>query len=190
MPLRATLKQGAVRALQTLRDLLAEEEVLTTGAAFADPLPPIRPRAAAPEPIPEPVVAQSVLPPPSAVEETIAEAMTRPVVDVDAPPAAESDAALEARVEGVLRTIYDPEIPVDIFELGLIYGIEASPEGNVTITMTLTSPNCPAAQSLPGEVEMKVGAEDGVADVVVDVVWDPPWSPERMSEEARLELNL
>ena len=89
-----------------------------------------------------------------------------------------------------LRTVYDPEIPVNIYELGLIYGVDVAADGNVTITMTLTSPACPAAQSMPAEIEEKVRAIDGVTDVKVDVVWDPPWTPERMSEAAQLELGF
>lgn len=98
--------------------------------------------------------------------------------------------ALEASVIEVLRTCYDPEIPVSIYEMGLVYGVDVRPEGVVHIRMTLTSPMCPVAESLPGEVESKVKKIDGVADVKVEVVWDPPWSPERMSEAARLQLNM
>ena len=90
----------------------------------------------------------------------------------------------------VLRTIYDPEIPVDIYELGLIYDVSADAEGNVDIKMTLTSPACPVAGSLPGEVESKVGRIDGVKRAKVEIVWDPPWTPERMTEAARLQLNI
>ncbi|MCA8960531.1 MAG: SUF system Fe-S cluster assembly protein [Planctomycetes bacterium] len=96
----------------------------------------------------------------------------------------------EDRVIRVLKTVFDPEIPVDIHELGLIYGIDISDAGQVVIRMTLTSPNCPAAESMPGEVQMKVRALDGVEDVDVQIVWDPPWTPERMSEAARLELGM
>jgi len=98
--------------------------------------------------------------------------------------------AIKAAVEEVLRTVYDPEIPVDIFELGLVYGITVEGEGNVAIDMTLTSPMCPVAGSLPAEVEQKVSAGAGVTKAAVTLVWDPPWSPERMSEAARLKLNL
>lgn len=98
--------------------------------------------------------------------------------------------ALKATIIEVLHTCYDPEIPVDIYELGLIYDLNVAADGVVIVTMTLTSPMCPAAVTLPAEVESKVRAVDGVSDVKVDVVWDPPWSPDRLSEAARLRLNL
>jgi len=98
--------------------------------------------------------------------------------------------ALESRVLEMLQTCYDPEIPVDIYNLGLIYDIETRASGEVNVKMTLTSPACPVAGSLPPEVESKIRQIDGVTDVSVDVVWDPPWTPERMSEAARLQLNL
>jgi FeS assembly SUF system protein len=98
--------------------------------------------------------------------------------------------ALEEKVVDVIRTCYDPEIPVNIYELGLIYGIKVDPAGVVSIKMTLTAPNCPAAQSLPIEVETKVGSIEGVADANVEVVWDPPWEPSMMSEAAKLQLNM
>jgi FeS assembly SUF system protein len=100
------------------------------------------------------------------------------------------EAMLRERIEGVLRGIYDPEIPVNIFELGLIYSLEASADGVVDIKMTLTAPNCPAAGAMPAEVETKVRAMVGVTDVRVELVWDPPWDKSRMSEAARLELGL
>jgi FeS assembly SUF system protein len=89
-----------------------------------------------------------------------------------------------------LKTCYDPEIPVDIYELGLIYNVDVSPTDVVTVTMTLTSPHCPVAESLPMEVQQKLVMIEGVADVKVDITWDPPWTPEMMSEAARLELNM
>ncbi|HXG91159.1 MAG TPA: SUF system Fe-S cluster assembly protein [Blastocatellia bacterium] len=97
---------------------------------------------------------------------------------------------LEAPIIEALRTCYDPEIPVDIYELGLIYGIDVKPTGEVTIKMTLTAPNCPAAAALPIEVEQKVQAVPGVKDVTVELVWDPPWCSDRMSDAARLQLGL
>ena len=86
--------------------------------------------------------------------------------------------------------VFDPEIPVNIYEVGLIYDVDADPAGNVTIRMTLTSPMCPVAESLPVEVQDRVRALPGVASVNVDIVWDPPWGPEMMSEAARLELGM
>jgi FeS assembly SUF system protein len=97
---------------------------------------------------------------------------------------------IKKRVVAALKTCYDPEIPVDIYELGLIYGVDVSDTDAVSITMTLTSPNCPVAETLPMDVERKVAAVDGVAAVQVDITWDPPWTPDMMSEAARLELNL
>ncbi len=97
---------------------------------------------------------------------------------------------IEAQVVDALRTCFDPEIPVDIYELGLIYDIQVGESADVAIRMTLTSPHCPAAQSLPPEVEAKVRSVPGVSDVRVEVVWDPPWDPTRMSEAARLQLGI
>jgi FeS assembly SUF system protein len=97
---------------------------------------------------------------------------------------------LRDRVEAALRTVFDPEIPVNIYDLGLIYDIEAGDDGAVVVTMTLTAPNCPAAGALPGEVEDKVQAVEGVTDVRVRLVWDPPWDRSRMSEAAQLQLGL
>lgn len=94
------------------------------------------------------------------------------------------------RVIAVLKTIYDPEIPVDIYELGLVYGVDVSDDADVHVTMTLTSPMCPVAESLPPEVEEKVRNVIGVKDVTLDLVWDPPWSMDMLSDSARLDLNL
>ncbi|MFQ5847869.1 MAG: SUF system Fe-S cluster assembly protein [Candidatus Methylomirabilales bacterium] len=98
--------------------------------------------------------------------------------------------AIEAQVIEALRTCYDPEIPVNIYELGLIYEVKVDPSRAVEIRMTLTSPNCPAAGTLPGEVRDKVKTIPGVTDATVEVVFDPPWDPSRMSEAAKLELGL
>lgn len=97
---------------------------------------------------------------------------------------------MEGRVIEALQTCYDPEVPVNIHEMGLIYGVEVDPLGNVSIAMTLTAPNCPAAQSLPAEVEEKVRAVPGVNDVDVEIVWEPPWDPCRMSDAAKLQLGM
>jgi FeS assembly SUF system protein len=95
--------------------------------------------------------------------------------------------------EGViaaLKEIFDPEIPVNIYELGLIYGVDVSDEGSVAVTMTLTTPHCPVAESMPGEVELRVSAVPGVRDAEVNLVWDPPWDMAKMSDEAKLELGM
>lgn len=99
-------------------------------------------------------------------------------------------ATLKAKVTEVLKTIYDPELPVNIYDLGLIYEVEVLPINNVQIVMTLTAPGCPAAQTLPVEVDQKVRAIDGVNDVHVSVTWNPPWDKSMMSEEAQLELGF
>lgn len=95
--------------------------------------------------------------------------------------------------EGViaaLKDLYDPEIPVNIYDLGLIYGVDITDDGHTIVTMTLTTPHCPVAESMPGEVELRVGAVPGVGDVEVNLVWDPPWDPQKMSDEAKLELGM
>ncbi len=101
-----------------------------------------------------------------------------------------ADKPLKDRVIDALKTCYDPEIPVNIYELGLIYDLDVQPAGAVAIRMTLTSPACPVAGSLPGDVERKVRAVAGVTDVKVELVWEPPWEMERMSEAARLQLGM
>lgn len=102
----------------------------------------------------------------------------------------EQSSALGSQIVAVLKTIYDPEIPVDIYELGLIYDVFVNEDYDVKILMTLTSPNCPVAESLPVEVEEKVGTVDLVKDVTVEITFDPPWTQELMSEEAKLELGM
>jgi len=97
---------------------------------------------------------------------------------------------IEAQIIEAIRTCYDPEIPVNIYELGLIYEVKVSDEGDVGIKMTLTTPYCPAAQSLPPEVQRKVQEVKGVKNVNIEIVWTPPWSPALMSEAARLELGI
>jgi FeS assembly SUF system protein len=102
----------------------------------------------------------------------------------------EAVADLAEKVLDVLRTCYDPEIPVNIVELGLIYTVDVTPAGAVGIKMTLTSPACPVAGSLPPEVQAKVQGLPGVVSTKVDVVWDPPWTPDRMTEAAKLQLGM
>jgi FeS assembly SUF system protein len=97
---------------------------------------------------------------------------------------------LRESVVDALKSVYDPEIPVDIYELGLIYDIALSEDGDAVITMTLTTPHCPVAESLPNEVELRVLSVPGIRDAEVKLVWDPPWDPSKMSDEARLELGM
>lgn len=101
----------------------------------------------------------------------------------------ELDAMTQALVKQ-LKTVFDPEIPVDVYELGLIYKIDVADNKDITIDMTLTAPACPVAGEMPGWVKEAVQRVDGVGEVTVNMVFDPPWTPERMSEEAKLELNM
>ena len=105
-------------------------------------------------------------------------------------PSAGPGSDLQAEVVNALKSIYDPEIPVDIYELGLIYDVEISEDGDAIVTMTLTTPHCPVAESLPQEVELRVLGVPGIRDAEVKLVWDPPWDPSKMSDEARLELGM
>jgi len=107
------------------------------------------------------------------------------------PPLPESELVrLTDEIIAALKTVYDPEIPSDIYELGLVYKIDIGDDRAVTIEMTLTTPNCPSAQELPMMVENAVASVPGVGAVKVDIVWDPPWDPSRMSDEARATLNM
>lgn len=108
----------------------------------------------------------------------------KPATADEAPGGALYEAVIEA-----LKGIFDPEIPVNIYDLGLIYGVDIA-GGHATITMTLTTPHCPVAESMPGEVELRVGAVPGVGSAEVNLVWDPPWDPAKMSDEAKLELGM
>lgn len=110
--------------------------------------------------------------------------------EIERPDSGEEDAALQEQVIAALKTVRDPEIPVNLVDLGLIYELAVAQGGAVYVEMTLTTPSCPVAGSLPGEVERAVRAVPGVSDVRVKLVWTPPWTRERMSEEARLELGL
>lgn len=105
-------------------------------------------------------------------------------------PAGSPGGALYEAVIDALKEIYDPEIPVNIYDLGLIYGVEVSDEADVVVTMTLTTPHCPVAETMPGEVELRAASVPGVRDAEVNLVWDPPWGPDKMSDEARLELGM
>ena len=107
-----------------------------------------------------------------------------------APAAAQGSDEIKERVIETLKSIYDPEIPVDIYELGLIYDVVVSEDGDAIVTMTLTTPHCPVAESMPAEVEMRVLSVPGIRDAEVKLVWDPPWDPSKMSDEALLELGM
>jgi FeS assembly SUF system protein len=102
----------------------------------------------------------------------------------------EPGGALYEAVIEALKEIYDPEIPVNIYDLGLIYGVEVTGDGHAAVTMTLTTPHCPVAESMPGEVELRVGSVPGVGSAEVNLVWDPPWDPAKMTDEAKLELGM
>ncbi|MBL7987187.1 MAG: DUF59 domain-containing protein [Chlorobi bacterium] len=119
----------------------------------------------------------------------------QPVAPTPAPVPATLNLAFDSDqikqlVIDVLRTVYDPEIPVDIYELGLIYDISVEPPGNVHVLMTLTAPACPVAGSLPGEVEEKLMDTPGISNATVELTWEPPWDRDLMSEEAKLTLGL
>ena len=118
-------------------------------------------------------------PTPNAVQTTGSEAIP-----------AEELARITDEIIGALKTVYDPEIPADIYELGLIYKVDIADDRNVTVDMTLTTPNCPSAQELPIMVENAVSSVAGVGPVTVSIVWDPPWDQSRMSDEARATLNM
>lgn len=105
-------------------------------------------------------------------------------------PAGAPGGDLQASVVDALKSIYDPEIPVDIYELGLIYDVAISEDGDAVVTMTLTTPHCPVAESLPQEVELRVLSVPGIRDAEVKLVWEPPWDPSKMTDEARLELGM
>ena len=138
------------------------------------------------------------VPPRARVEETAADKLERKRDYLDGflaekPPVASPSAPggdLYEAVIAAIKDIYDPEIPVNIYDLGLIYGVDVADDGGVTVAMTLTTPHCPVAESMPGEVELRVGAVPGVRDAEVNLVWDPPWDPAKMSDEARLELGM
>ena len=151
---------------------------------MTDPATDHEPRTA-PEPADHPTAAPAPNEPATAEAAGTAEPAPTPAT---APSAAPEE--LEAAIVEALSTVYDPEIPVNIYELGLIYDIDVQPGGKVVVKMTLTSPACPVAGSLPGEVQDKVRSVDGVTDADVEVVWDPVWNPSMMSEAAKLQLGM
>ena len=105
-------------------------------------------------------------------------------------PAGAPGGEIYEAVVTALKEIYDPEIPVNIYDLGLIYGVEVDDEAGVVVTMTLTTPHCPVAETMPGEDELRAASVPGVRDAEVNLVWDPPWGPDKMTDEARLELGM
>jgi FeS assembly SUF system protein len=123
--------------------------------------------------------------------QAVAETRAEPAADGQgsALPAAEID-RLTTDIVAALKTVYDPEIPADIYELGLIYKVDIADDRKVSVDMTLTTPNCPSAAELPAMVENAVASVAGVGEVKVNVIWDPPWDPSRMSDEARVALNM
>ena len=132
-----------------------------------------------------------VPPPPDLnVDALIAPAPTPAAAAAFGPVDAARTEALNEPIVAAISTVFDPEIPVNIYELGLVYDVHVDAAGSVTIKMTLTSPHCPAVQSLPAEIEQKVRGVSGVTDVKIDLVWEPPWDPSKMSEAARLQLGM
>ena len=140
---------------------------------------------------------EGVTPPPKARVESTAETFERKRDYLEgflaqqprAEPAGEPGGELYEAVIDALKDIFDPEIPVNIYELGLIYGVELD-DGHAVVNMTLTTPHCPVAETMPAEVELRVSAVPGIATCDVNLVWDPPWDPAKMSDEARLELGM
>ena len=116
--------------------------------------------------------------------------ISRPPRTAAEPTPVEPGGDLYEAVIDALKDIYDPEIPVNIYDLGLIYEVEITPDHHARIKMTLTTPHCPVAESMPGEVELRVGAVPGIGDAEVELVWHPPWDPQKMSDEAKLELGM
>jgi FeS assembly SUF system protein len=139
----------------------------------------------------------AVTPPPKARVDDAVEPADRPrdyltgfLAEKPAPlEGSEPGGALYEGVIDALKDIFDPEIPVNIYDLGLIYGVEIA-DSHAVVTMTLTTPHCPVAESMPGEVELRVGAVPGVGSAEVNLVWDPPWDPQKMSDDAKLELGM
>ena len=158
-----------------------------TGRATADP---DASESSAPAPLP-PIEMPEAAPTTSLnVDALLAPPAPPPAEEDYGPTDLERTAALQPAIVAAISTVFDPEIPVNIYELGLIYDITADADSRVHVRMTLTSPACPSAQQLPSEVRYKVKAVDGVADCKVDVVWEPPWTKDMMSEAAKLSLGM
>ena len=153
------------------------EPVEQGGSVIAEASEELAPEEKAADSIPDPIAREPLVAP--------GEAST----PRDLPPSIQT-AQLEGRIIEAISTIFDPEIPVNIYELGLIYDLSITADNCVRVEMTLTSPACPVAGSLPGEVEQKVRDVEDVQDVALELVWDPPWTPDRMTEAARLELGF
>jgi FeS assembly SUF system protein len=149
---------------------MTDDTETKTAEPTAAPAETVAPTDAAPVPVAEPVVPRLTPSAASSIPEAEVERITADLI-------------------GVLKTVYDPEIPVDIYELGLIYKVDLDDDRNLTIDMTLTAPGCPVAGEMPGWVENAALSVEGVKDVKVNMVFDPPWGPERMSEEAQVALN-
>ena len=140
-------------------------------------------------------VVDSVPTPPKVRVETAADTLARKKDYLEGflaqkPQAEPEGGDLQEAVIAALKEIYDPEIPVNIYDLGLIYNVEVDGEGSAVVTMTLTTPHCPVAESMPQEVELRVESVPGIRDAEVNLVWEPAWSPENMSDEARLEMGM
>jgi FeS assembly SUF system protein len=163
----------------------------------ADPPADLRTRGSMPEPtppLPSSVAVAEPAPPAGSFVDTSALTAPSAATTGDQPAVGSADPALTAEFQPMivetLKTVYDPEIPVDIYELGLIYDIAVDADRRALVKMTLTSPACPSAQQIPSEVRYKVKAIPGLADATVEIVWEPPWDKDRMSEAAKLQLGF
>jgi FeS assembly SUF system protein len=163
-------------------------------AAEPEPTAPVREPAPAVAPAPPAASSGTPFTPPEAWN---TDALTAPIPESSSAekpdvgsPDPEQTAALQSKIVDVLKTVFDPEIPVDIYELGLIYDIIVDANSKVLVKMTLTSPACPSAQQIPSEARYKVKAVPGVTDAWVEIVWEPPWDKDRMSEAAKLQLGM
>jgi FeS assembly SUF system protein len=177
MSMRAEVRKGVAEALRWVRDQLTEEAP-----------------AASPPDEPSPSTVRAAASGGAEAAASEAAASGAPVEVASEAPAASAAVTDDPRTYDAIieafQTIFDPEIPVDIYNLGLIYGVEVKPDRTVHVRMTLTSPNCPSAQALPEEVQQKAESVEGVVSAEVEIVWEPAWTPDMMSEEARLELNV